>query len=234
MKRIAIGVLAVAISAAAGGAFAQNYGQNNSDYQNYYGSNYNYGDRGDRSDTNAMDRAQVIRIERVGHDHGPETYQRQECWNERTRNYDSGYYRDDHDRLYRGDSSNNKVAGTLLGALVGGALGNQVGKGDGKKAATIAGAVIGGTVGNNVADHDHDDYGDQNDNYRYSDYRDNSGVVRRCRTVIAANENFDGHSTGYRVTYRYAGHTYQSVINRNPGQWMPVRVNVRPAEGYRR
>lgn len=38
--------------------------------------------------------------------------------------------------------------GAVLGALIGGALGNQVGKGDGRKAATIAGAVIGGAIGN--------------------------------------------------------------------------------------
>lgn len=43
---------------------------------------------------------------------------------------------------------NNQVGGgTVLGAIIGGALGNQVGKGDGRKAATIAGAVIGGAVG---------------------------------------------------------------------------------------
>jgi len=40
--------------------------------------------------------------------------------------------------------------GTVLGAIVGGALGNQVGKGDGRKAATIVGAVAGGAVGHNI------------------------------------------------------------------------------------
>jgi len=40
--------------------------------------------------------------------------------------------------------------GTVLGAIVGGALGNQVGKGDGRKAATIAGAVAGGAIGHKV------------------------------------------------------------------------------------
>ena len=40
--------------------------------------------------------------------------------------------------------------GTLLGAVVGGALGNTIGKGDGRKAATIGGAVVGGAVGHSV------------------------------------------------------------------------------------
>jgi outer membrane lipoprotein SlyB len=39
---------------------------------------------------------------------------------------------------------------TLLGAIVGGALGHTVGKGDGRKAATVVGAVAGGAVGHNV------------------------------------------------------------------------------------
>jgi outer membrane lipoprotein SlyB len=40
--------------------------------------------------------------------------------------------------------------GTVLGAIIGGALGNQVGKGDGRKAATVAGALAGGAIGHNI------------------------------------------------------------------------------------
>jgi surface antigen len=40
--------------------------------------------------------------------------------------------------------SNKEEAGTLTGAVVGGVIGNQFGKGGGKVAATFAGAVIGG------------------------------------------------------------------------------------------
>jgi len=41
-------------------------------------------------------------------------------------------------------------SGTLAGAVVGGIIGNQFGKGSGKVAATFAGAVIGGVVGNEI------------------------------------------------------------------------------------
>ena len=41
-------------------------------------------------------------------------------------------------------------AGTAIGAVAGGVLGNQVGKGDGKTAATVAGAVAGGAIGHSV------------------------------------------------------------------------------------
>lgn len=46
-----------------------------------------------------------------------------------------------------GQRSSSLGGGTVLGAIVGGALGNQVGKGDGRKAATIAGALAGGAIG---------------------------------------------------------------------------------------
>jgi len=47
-------------------------------------------------------------------------------------------------------NSPNNTAGTLLGAVVGGALGNQVGHGGGRAAATILGAVGGAAVGNRI------------------------------------------------------------------------------------
>ena len=46
--------------------------------------------------------------------------------------------------------SNHLGGGAVLGAIVGGALGNQVGKGDGRKAATIVGALAGGAVGHDI------------------------------------------------------------------------------------
>jgi uncharacterized protein YcfJ len=40
--------------------------------------------------------------------------------------------------------------GTIAGAIVGGALGNQAGKGDGRKLATVAGAIAGGYAGREI------------------------------------------------------------------------------------
>lgn len=47
-------------------------------------------------------------------------------------------------------SFNKQDSGTVIGALAGGILGNQVGKGSGKVLATVAGAVIGGVVGSEL------------------------------------------------------------------------------------
>lgn len=209
MKRLAITALALALSAAAGGAVASQDGYRN------YDSRYDNGPR--------VDYARVIRVERMGgygSQYGSQYGSNigQECWNERTNVYEGGYYRDQYGRLYRGDGHSNQ-GGALLGALIGGALGNQVGKGDGRTAATIGGAVIGGAIGAHV---------DSND--RYDEYRDSSGVVRRCR-MVGYNNAYDNRGySGYRVTYTYGGNTYRAITRYNPGRTIRVVVDVRPQD----
>lgn len=44
----------------------------------------------------------------------------------------------------------NRIAGTAAGAVVGGLLGNQVGKGKGRKLAAVGGAVAGGMIGRGI------------------------------------------------------------------------------------
>lgn len=68
-----------------------------------------------------------------------------------------GYYErgcDNCGRVVRiesiGQRDHRLGGGTVLGAIVGGALGNQVGKGDGRKAATVAGALAGGAIGHSI------------------------------------------------------------------------------------
>lgn len=223
MNRIAFSALALALSAAAAGGAVAGY----QDYGRGYESRYANDNRTTRSDV-----ATVVSARPIYDQYASRGYERQECWNERTNAYDDGYYRDTNGRLYQGGSDSN-ANGTLIGALIGGALGNQAGKGDGRKAATIGGAVIGGVIGNNV-DRNNNAYADGNANaYQY---RDNSGTVRRCRTVV----DYDGDRdevAGYQVTYRYAGQTYQAVLDYRPGRTMRVVVDVRPQErgmAYRR
>ncbi|WP_440223265.1 glycine zipper 2TM domain-containing protein [Dokdonella sp. MW10] len=111
------------------------------------------------------------------------------------------------------DTRGNNAAGTVIGAIVGGALGNTVGKGDGRKAATVAGAVVGGAIGNNASRRD--------DRYYTS-------TETRCRSVNDyARER---RVIGYDVQYRYRGDVYMSHLNYDPGERMRVRVSVAPAE----
>jgi uncharacterized protein YcfJ len=211
MKRTTTTAIAIALTAALGTsafAVAQDYyrGDSRDSRYDYRYDNYRAADYRNRNER--RDIATVVAVRERYSDPG---YARQECWNERTNAYDSGYYRDQNGRLYRGDSTAN---GTLLGALIGGAVGNQVGKGDGRTAATVAGAVIGGAIGNNI---------DRNHDSSPYEYRDQSGVVRRCRTVSDG-----GRFGGYDVTYRYAGQTYHALMNYRPSRTMRVMVQVRP------
>mgnify|MGYP000379974385 CR=1 FL=1 len=41
---------------------------------------------------------------------------------------------------------------TIVGAIIGGAIGNQIGNGSGRDAATVLGAIIGAGLGNTVSD----------------------------------------------------------------------------------
>ncbi len=110
---------------------------------------------------------------------------------------------------------------TVAGALIGGALGNLVGKGDGRKAATVAGALIGGSIAHDSA-------------RRHSYYEGggyySTGYEERCRTETEWRGR--DHVVGYDVTYRYEGRTYHATLDRDPGSRLRVRVDrdVTPAE----
>jgi len=107
------------------------------------------------------------------------------------------------------DSSRNTNA-TVIGAIVGAALGNQVGKGDGRKAATVAGAVAGGAIGNNMARARAD------------------AESRGCRIVEVERE--ERRVVGYDVEYMYKGEKYMSRLPYDPGNRLRVRVSVTPDE----
>lgn len=167
-----------------------------------------------------LDRARVVDVDQVRTQRPGRIVQ--ECWNQRTGRYDSGYYRDDRGRLYR-DRDDGK-AGAVIGALIGGALGNQVGDGRGRTAATVAGAVIGSQVGKNV---DRDDDYAYRDGYRddgYYRYRTNDGVETRCRTTQTASRS---RVRGFEVTYVYAGGEYRTFTRQHPGRSIPVEVDLR-------
>lgn len=141
--------------------------------------------------------ADVLRVDSV-YDYVSASRPQRECYDERVE------HRDMH---------GNNTGATVLGAIIGGALGNQVGKGDGRKAATIAGAVVGGAIGNNAG---------RRDDRAYSD------IETRCRDVDVGYE--ERRIVGYDVEYRYRGETYMSRLTYDPGERIRVRISVTPAE----
>jgi len=194
MKYIHTTALALALSIAAGPALAW--------HQSYasYGPIYDY--------------ARVTRVERVV-ERSRYPVNSEVCYDEPVSRYRPGY------TYYHGDR--DTTGPTVLGALVGGALGNQVGKGDGRKAATIAGAVIGGSIAHERAERRGGDYGYNSGYYE-------TGYEQRCHTET----NWRGRDSyvAFNVTYRYDGRTYRTTLDHDPGRSLRVRVDgdVTPAE----
>ena len=100
----------------------------------------------------------------------------------------------------------HQIAGTAIGALVGGLLGNQIGAGNGRTLATVAGAAGGGYAGNRI------EQNMQNSNVTTS-------VERRCRTEYSTQHR----TIGYKVDYMLAGKPGSVRMDHDPGQQIPVR-----------
>jgi len=159
-----------------------------------------------------------------------------------------------HNRSYQSQTtrrSQNRPS-PLLGTIVGGALGNQIGRhfgsSEGRLGATIAGAVIGTALANQSGGErresrrqfittDDGHYrerfrGDRNrrnqrgHNERHHDQQRPMRPVERCttRTIIRTEEQI----SGYRVTYRYHGRNYRTTTRHHPGDELLIEVNVRP------
>ncbi len=99
-----------------------------------------------------------------------------------------------------------RVAGTVIGALAGAALGNQVGGGSGKKLATVAGAAAGGYAGNQVQK-----------NMQQKDVV--TRTERRCEMVDERSER----TIAYDVTYRLDGQQATARSTRKPGATVQVK-----------
>lgn len=102
----------------------------------------------------------------------------------------------------------HQIAGTVIGAIAGGVIGNQVGGGRGRDVATVAGAVGGGYAGKKIQQ------GQQNRNTYTT-------TERRCREVNEPSEEV----VAYDVVYEYLGTTQKVRLDHDPGDRveLPVR-----------
>ena len=99
----------------------------------------------------------------------------------------------------------HQIVGSVIGAVAGGLLGNQVGGGNGKKLATVAGAVGGGYAGNKVQE------GMQN--------RDTTTSTQtRCNTVNDISDKVVGYDVKFNLNDK-VGHVR---MERDPGNQIPV------------
>jgi uncharacterized protein YcfJ len=134
------------------------------------------------------------------------------------------------------------TGGTVAGAIIGGALGNQAGSGDGKKLATVAGAIAGGYAGREI-DRRHEG-GDvvarteqqcgtqsvsttQVVGYDIA-YREPDGdvVTKRMESAKGVGDRISlgsrSRTVGYDVTYRYRGESHTIRMDSKPGDRLPI------------
>ena len=103
-------------------------------------------------------------------------------------------------------------AGALIGAIAGGAIGNQIGGGSGRAAATAAGVIGGALLGNNI--------------------EGSPGTRMQDQTTCSNQTVYENRIQGYNVTYEYAGRQYQVQMPQDPGPTLRVQVTpVMPAAG---
>ena len=91
----------------------------------------------------------------------------------------------------------NEVLPTLFGGVLGGVIGNQFGKGNGKRAMTVLGAIAGAIIANQH----------RNDRPHRERVCETTYEQRRVETVDS-----------YRVTYRYLGQQFERVTEEHPGK----------------
>jgi len=139
--------------------------------------------------------------------------QREECWDEHRRAYENR-------TVTRTDTGAAIGPGTVLGAIVGGVAGHQVGSGRGNDVATGVGAIVGGLIGNQV---------DRSNGAPPSQVTEVERVpvernVQRCRTVQEVRDAI----VGYDVRYEYRGRQFTTRMPYDPGRMVPVRVDLAP------
>lgn len=101
--------------------------------------------------------------------------------------------------------SPNSGAGTVMGALAGGAMGNAIGDGGGRALATMIGLVGGAMIGNNIEGN-----------------RNQVQNVQQCGTQTS----YENRTTHYNVVYEYADKQYTIQMPNDPGPY--VRLQVTP------
>ncbi|MCP3868173.1 MAG: glycine zipper 2TM domain-containing protein [Gammaproteobacteria bacterium] len=105
----------------------------------------------------------------------------------------------------------------VAGAIVGGVVGNQFGRGRGKDAMTVAGALLGASVGNDIGK-----------SHGHRRNRKPGRVQQHCEWVDRYVEQEE--LAGYGVTYRYRGRLFQTRMATHPGKRIEVEVQLEPTE----
>jgi len=99
----------------------------------------------------------------------------------------------------------NRIAGSVLGAVAGGVIGHQFGGGRGRDVATVVGALGGGYAGNQIQ-------GSMQNNDT------TTSTQQRCKTVYDKSQK----TLGYDVTYKIGDQQGKIRMDHDPGTQIPL------------
>jgi uncharacterized protein YcfJ len=196
LSKVVTGLMAAGLLLTGQAAFAGDHGKWRAGrYDRPYSPEYDY--------ARVIDVDPIVRQVRV-------TTPKRECWTEtRYEEVQTGGY----------DPRRGSAGSMILGGIIGAAIGNQIGRGDGRRAATVAGAVIGSAIGHDAAGRRARNAGPVYTETRPYD-------TERCE--VRYDESYEERIDGYRVTYEYAGRRQTTQLPYDPGDRIRVRVDVRP------
>jgi uncharacterized protein YcfJ len=134
--------------------------------------------------------------------------------------YSDGYY-DQYGNYRRGGTQTGATMATVIGGIVGAAIGSQVGGGSARYATAAIGSMVGGMAGRSIYE--------QRQRQRVPE---RVGTVTVCDPVPVSGSNNGSYRTddravnAYDVTYEYGGQQYTSRTSYHPGDRIRVRVDV--------
>ncbi len=99
--------------------------------------------------------------------------------------------------------SQRSGGGAVLGAIAGGAVGNQIGSGSGRALATAIGLIGGAVLGNNI---------------------EGSGTEVQNVTQCTTQTFYENRPVAYNVVYEYAGKQYQVQLPQDPGPSIQLQI----------
>lgn len=151
----------------------------------------------------------------------------QQCWTEQERHI-VGYEnvtQSGNRRPHR-----NSTGNTIVGGLIGGVIGNQLGRGHSNRSrtgATVAGAIIGSAIGNESSHRS-----SRNGRYRNTEQVQSTPIyeirdVERCKRTVELRT--ESQLQRYNVTYLYKGRKFVTQLPRDPGKQLELQVSVSPA-----
>ena len=220
MKILTASVLALALAAAGGNTFAQS--AQTLPYEGFDSAGFDDGARGYsdgyRGDAGHYEYARVIRVVPAGAAGSYPAYGGGPGCN--SRDYPGGYYPDGYAREdYYGEprrsgSEGGRAMASILGSVIGAVIGSQVGGGSARYATAAIGSTVGAVAGRQVYE---------------NAQRERDARVTVCGPYPDRQDRpYLGATAGlYDVTYEYAGRTYTTRTNYDPGDRIRVRVEVR-------